>query len=286
MCGTCGSHHGPVLVNGVVLDTHDHPGHGRSDQHGHRHLPMQERDATRARARPHAHPSSEPNVLRIEQDLLSKNNVYAADNRAAFQAAGALALNIISSPGAGKTTLLVATIEALRGRRPVVVIEGDQQTSLDAARIRATGATAIQINTGQACHLDAHMVGHAAETLSLEPGSVLFIENVGNLVCPAAFDLGEAQKVTILSTTEGDDKPLKYPDAFTAASLMIVSKIDLLPHVDFSVDRCIENARSINPAIEILQLSSRTGEGTQGWLNWIDRAAELVARKAAEHAHA
>lgn len=223
---------------------------------------------------------------RVELDILAKNNGYARENRVVFHAKGTLALNFISSPGAGKTTLLVATIGALRNRRPVAVIEGDQQTSLDADRIRATGASAIQINTGQGCHLDAHMVGHAADALSLKRESVLFIENVGNLVCPSNFDLGEAHKITILSTTEGDDKPLKYPDAFAAAGLMILSKLDLLPHVDFDVDLCIANARSINPTIEVLQLSSRTGEGMQEWLSWIDRSADLLLSNTRAHAHA
>lgn len=208
-------------------------------------------------------------LLRIEQDILAKNNGFAGANRARFAAEGVLALNLISSPGAGKTTLLVATVNALKASRAVGVIEGDQETSNDADRIRATGVRAVQINTGRGCHLDAHMVGHALDDLPLAAGGVLFIENVGNLVCPAGFDLGEAHKVAILSVTEGDDKPLKYPDAFAAADLMILSKIDLLPHVDFDVERCIGHARAINPAIEVLQLSARTGAGMDAWLSWI-----------------
>jgi hydrogenase nickel incorporation protein HypB len=213
-------------------------------------------------------------LARIEQDILAKNRGFAEQNRVRLAAAGTLALNLVSSPGAGKTTLLVATISALKAATSVAVIEGDQETSNDADRIRATGVAAIQINTGRGCHLDAHMVGHALDDLPLDPGGILFIENVGNLVCPAGFDLGEAHKVAILSVTEGDDKPLKYPDVFAAADLMILSKIDLLPHVDFDVAACIGHAHAINPAIEVLQLSARTGAGMSGWLEWIVRAVD------------
>lgn len=182
---------------------------------------------------------------------------------------GVFALNLVSSPGSGKTTLLCKTIEALAGRLPVAVIEGDQQTSNDADRIRATGAPAVQVNTGKGCHLDADMVAKACERLALADDSVLFIENVGNLVCPAAFDLGEAAKVAILSVTEGEDKPLKYPDMFAAAGLMILNKVDLLPHLDFDVEACIANARKVNPDIAVLKLSARSGEGMEDWLSWI-----------------
>ena len=187
---------------------------------------------------------------------------------------GILTLNLLSSPGAGKTTLLVETLKALGQRVPVGVIEGDQATASDAERVRATGVEAVQINTGRGCHLDAHMVGHALDDLSLAPGGVLFIENIGNLVCPAAFDLGEAAKVVILSVTEGDDKPIKYPDMFAAADLMIVTKTDLLAHVDFDPGRAIEMARRLNPGLRVLQLSARDGTGLSGWLDWI--AAELA----------
>jgi hydrogenase nickel incorporation protein HypB len=170
-------------------------------------------------------------MVRIEQDILGKNDAYAAANRARFNAAGILALNLVSSPGSGKTSLLVATIERLKGELPIAVIEGDQQTSNDAERIRATGAPAIQINTGKGCHLDAHMVGHAADHLAPAPGSVLLIENVGNLVCPALFDLGEAHRVVLLSVTEGEDKPLKYPEMIRSSHRLLISKIDLLPSI-------------------------------------------------------
>jgi hydrogenase nickel incorporation protein HypB len=237
----------------------------------------------------------------------ARNNRIAAQNRHHFAAHGVTALNLVSSPGSGKTTLLVATIEALRRLRPDValaVIEGDQQTSNDADRIRATGAPAIQVNTGKGCHLDAGMVADAFTRLPLhghvhrndhphvheqalehtheqdhphDPAArLLFIENVGNLVCPALWDLGEAAKVAILSVTEGDDKPLKYPDMFAAARLMVLNKIDLLPHVNFDVARCIEYARRIHPDIEVLQVSATRGDGLADWLAWLQRATQRV----------
>ena len=212
-------------------------------------------------------------MIKIEQDILSKNDAYAHDNRRAFAAGRVFALNIVSSPGSGKTSLLVKTIEALGGRLPVAVIEGDQQTSNDAERIRAAGAPAIQINTGKGCHLDAHMVGHALETLKPAPGSALFIENVGNLVCPAAFDLGEARRIVVLSTTEGEDKPVKYPDMFATADLMLLNKADLLPHLDFDVGLCLANALRINPNLQTLVVSAKTGEGVAAFAAWIEASA-------------
>lgn len=214
-------------------------------------------------------------MVQIEQDILAKNDAYAAANRARFDADGVLALNVVSSPGSGKTTLLVATIELLKAQAPVAVIEGDQQTSNDAERIRATGVPALQINTGKGCHLDAHMVGHAVETLRPADGAVLFIENVGNLVCPAAFDLGEAHRVVVLSVTEGEDKPLKYPDMFVSADLMLLSKVDLLPHIDFDAKACVANARKINPRIKVIEVSARTGAGMAAWIAWLQAARTL-----------
>lgn len=215
---------------------------------------------------------SQTRTIRLEQDVLGKNNQFAARNRAYFAERNIFALNLVSSPGSGKTTLLCETIEALKRHGnglPVAVIEGDQQTSHDADRIRATGAPAIQVNTGKGCHLDAQMVGNASARLPLQRRGILFIENVGNLVCPAMWDLGEAAKVVILSVTEGEDKPLKYPDMFAAAGLMILNKIDLLPYLRFDVERCIEYARRVNPGIEVLQLSATGGQGMEAWLEWI-----------------
>jgi hydrogenase nickel incorporation protein HypB len=222
----------------------------------------------------HVHEHTHARTVRLEENILAKNDAYAAENRRRLAARGIFALNLVSSPGAGKTTLLVKTIETLAGRLPVAVIEGDQQTSLDAARIRAAGAPAIQINTGKGCHLDAHAVGHALEDLAPERGALVMIENVGNLVCPADFDLGEAHKVVILSVTEGEDKPLKYPNMFRAADLMIVHKTDLLPYVSFDVDTCIGYARRANPALEALRVSSVSGEGMRGWIDWLARGVE------------
>lgn len=229
---------------------------------------------------------SQARAIKLETDILGENNRIARLNRRHFEAHGVTALNLVSSPGSGKTTLLCATIGALRQRHPglsVSVIEGDQQTSFDAERIRATGAPAIQVNTGKGCHLDAPMVADAFSRLHThdhhadhphhhDADSLLFIENVGNLVCPAVWDLGEAAKVAILSVTEGEDKPLKYPDMFAAASLMVLNKIDLLPHLQFDVERCIQAARRVNPAIEVIQLSATTGAGMDDWLHWLEHA--------------
>ena len=239
---------------------------------------------------------SQTRTIKLEADVLGANQRLAERNRAHFTAHGVTAYNLVSSPGAGKTTLLCATIAALRQRAPALplaVIEGDQQTALDAERIRAAGAPAIQVNTGRGCHLDAQMVGDAFARLDLHaqahhhahphshphPHShaphglkaLLFIENVGNLVCPALWDLGEATKVVILSVTEGADKPLKYPDMFAAATLMVINKIDLRPYVDFDVTRCIDDARRVNPGIEVLQLSATRGDGMPAWLDWLQQ---------------
>lgn len=211
---------------------------------------------------------SQTRLIEVETAILAKNDVIAQSNRRVLHALGVLALNLVSSPGSGKTTLLCKTIEAL-GDAPLAVIEGDQQTSADADRIRATGARAIQINTGKGCHLDAQMVAHAIDDLRPRTGSYLFIENVGNLVCPAGFDLGEDAKVAILSVTEGEDKPLKYPDMFTAARLAILNKTDLAPHCDVDLDLYEANLRRVNPDIEILRVSARTGEGMAEWLGWL-----------------
>jgi hydrogenase nickel incorporation protein HypB len=227
-------------------------------------------------AHAHAPGLSQGRMVQIEQDILSKNNQYAQENRSQLRAQRILALNLLSSPGSGKTTLLTQTILALRGRLHIAVIEGDQQTSNDADRIRATGAPAIQINTGRGCHLDASMIGTALARLAPPERSIVMIENVGNLVCPAGFDLGEAHKVVVLSVTEGEDKPLKYPDMFRAASLMLLNKVDLLPYLQFDVELCIANARRVNPDIEVLQVSATSGAGMDAWLAWIERAFDAA----------
>ena len=226
---------------------------------------------------------SQERIVRIERDILSKNRSYAEQNRAHFAQKGVLALNFVSSPGSGKTSLLVRAIEDLKSRHAIAVIEGDQQTSNDAERIRATGVKAIQVNTGKGCHLDAHMVGHALETLGVPDNALMFIENVGNLVCPAAFDLGEAHKVVLLSTTEGEDKPAKYPDMFAAADLMLLNKSDLLPHLDFNVGECIGHALRVNPHLQTLVVSAKTGEGLAAFYAWVEARAELTRQKAAKN---
>lgn len=275
MCNVCGCGHGETTTEGH--DHHHHGGHEHTHDHGHHH------DYGQGPAHAHAPGMSQARMVEIEQNILSKNDAYAAQNRQNFQGREILALNLVSSPGSGKTTLLTRTINELNGSVSMSVIEGDQQTTNDADRIRETGVKAVQINTGKGCHLDAHMVGHALETLGPENSSVLFIENVGNLVCPAAFDLGEAHKVAILSVTEGEDKPIKYPDMFHAADVMILNKTDLLPYLDFDIGKCIDYAHRVNPDIDILQVSATSGEGMDAWLKWIDEARKnLGACQAAQ----
>ncbi|GGB78676.1 hydrogenase nickel incorporation protein HypB [Marinobacterium zhoushanense] len=292
MCTVCGCGEGETRIEGHHhhhdhSHSHDHPhehdhahGHGQNDDHSPLLAEGQNLHYGRGPAHAHAPGLSQSRMVQIEQDILGKNDGYAAQNRARFDALSLFALNLVSSPGSGKTTLLTRTIKQLGKRLPLAVIEGDQQTANDADRIRATGAQAVQINTGKGCHLDAHMVGHALERLDHLDGGVLFIENVGNLVCPAAFDLGEAHKVAILSVTEGEDKPLKYPDMFHAADLMLLNKIDLLPHLDFDVEACIDYARRVNPDIEVIQVSARSGEGMEAWLAWMEtrRSARIRQR--------
>ncbi len=287
MCNTCGCGGEDARIEGSS-HRHDHShdpdrGHDHHD-HGHDH----DRDHDHGHEHSHApgHPGDDgrSRLVRLEQDLLAKNDRFAGANRTRLADRGIFALNLVSSPGSGKTTLLVRTIEALWPRVPIAVIEGDQQTHRDAERIRATGAPAVQINTGKGCHLDAHMVGHAMDRLAgesaLPEGGVLMIENVGNLVCPAAFDLGEAHKVAVLSVTEGEDKPVKYPDMFRAASLMLLNKCDLLPHLRFDVDAAIGYARRVNPAIEVIRVSAESGDGMASWCAWVE--AGVAAARAAQ----
>ncbi len=247
--------------------SHTHDGHGLGAAGGPRPA--------------HAHAPGIPatRAVQIEADILAQNDAYAARNRRLLADRGVFALNLVSSPGSGKTTLLVRSIEALRERVAVAVIEGDQQTSLDADRIRGTGAPAVQINTGKGCHLDALMVGHALEQVNPADGSLLLIENVGNLVCPAAFDLGEAHKVVILSVTEGEDKPLKYPDMFHAADLLLINKIDLLPYVTFDVGKAIEYARRVRPGLEVMLVSATSGEGFPAWTAWLETGVRAAKAK-------
>jgi hydrogenase nickel incorporation protein HypB len=283
MCTTCGCGTDEVKVDGHAhahghehahgkVNEHAHPhenghGHGHDDHHDHGHDQA---------LHSHDHLLAPSRAVTIERDILARNDAEAAVNRRRFAEHGIFALNLVSSPGSGKTTLLVETISHLQGEPAIAVIEGDQQTSNDAELIRATGARAVQINTGKGCHLDAHMVGHALEHLEPADDSVVMIENVGNLVCPAAFDLGEAHKVVMLSVTEGEDKPLKYPDMFAAADLMILTKCDLLPYLKFDADLCEANARRVNPSIEVMRLSATTGVGMAAWIDWVRDGARAV----------
>ncbi len=280
MCTVCGCSEGETKIEHSHHHKHAHAEHhSHSHSHAHSvHSHSHTHDYGLGPAHAHAPGLSQARMVQIEQNILSKNNEYAVANRRYFGEHGILALNLVSSPGSGKTTLLTESIRLLQDEIAITVIEGDQQTTHDADRISETGVKALQINTGKGCHLDAHMVGHALENLQPEPQSLLFIENVGNLVCPAAFDLGEAHKVAVLSVTEGEDKPLKYPDMFHAADLMILNKTDLLPHVDFDVDRCIEYAKQVNPRIKVLQVSAKTGAGMENWIQWIkaSRAVQLI----------
>ena len=269
---------------------HHHHDHDHDHAHDHYHdqahahaTAAQNLDFGAGLAGVHVPGLSQERIVRIERDILSKNRSYAEQNRALFAQKGVLALNFVSSPGSGKTSLLVRAIEDLKSRHAIAVIEGDQQTSNDAERIRATGVKAIQVNTGKGCHLDAHMVGHALETLDLPDNALMFIENVGNLVCPAAFDLGEAHKVVLLSTTEGEDKPAKYPDMFAAADLMLLNKSDLLPHLDFNVGECIGHALRVNPHLQTLVVSAKTGEGLAAFYAWVETRAALARQKAAKN---
>jgi hydrogenase nickel incorporation protein HypB len=221
------------------------------------------------------HQHEDARVIAIEQDIMAANDRYAARNRDYFADKHIVAINLMSSPGSGKTSLLVETLTHLPADYPLAVIEGDQQTDCDAQRIAQTGVSVKQINTGKGCHLDAHQVGHAADDLSCDNG-ILFIENVGNLVCPSLFDLGEAQRVVILSVTEGDNKPLKYPHMFQAASLMVINKIDLLPYVEFDVAKCIEYARRVNPGIETIELSATRQTNLNAWYDWLTAQVSLT----------
>jgi hydrogenase nickel incorporation protein HypB len=251
MCATCGCGEDTTTI---TVAGHDQP---HSHDHGHEH----------------AHTET----ISLEQKVLAKNDLIAEHNRQWLAERNILALNVTSSPGAGKTTLLERTIRELGGDRPVAVIEGDQETLLDAERIRAAGARAVQVNTGAGCHLDADMVHRALHALNPEPESLLFIENVGNLVCPALFDLGELSKVLVISVTEGQDKPLKYPHMFAAAGLVIINKIDLVPYVTFDLETCFGFARSVNPGVEILAMSGTSGDGLDAWYDWIRTKIGVLA---------
>jgi hydrogenase nickel incorporation protein HypB len=248
---------------------HDHNhSHDHNDENNHDHSHSHSHDSILF-THSHSHDHNSKKVINLNLDILSENNRLAQINRKSFEERNVLSLNLVSSPGSGKTTILEKTIKALIASRKIFVIEGDQQTLLDADRIEKSGAPAIQINTGSGCHLDARMVETAFKKLNVEPNSILFIENVGNLVCPALFDLGEFKRVVVISVTEGEDKPLKYPYMFKSSHLCIINKSDLLPYVDFDTEKTMEYARSLNPNLEFILLSARTGEGMNLWYEWL-----------------
>ena len=281
-------HYNYVLASDAELHLHDHKHKHKNksknkhaekrlekhlDKHDEKFTPEQQDNDLhygKGEAGSHAPGMTQRRMLQIEQDVLGKNNHLAEHNREHFTQQHIAALNLVSSPGSGKTTLLTETLKRIADQYSCAVIEGDQQTTNDAVRIRATGVPAIQVNTGKGCHLDAQMVHDAMHRLNLPDRSLLFIENVGNLVCPASFDLGERHKVAVLSVTEGEDKPLKYPHMFAASSLMIINKIDLLPYLHFDVEACIANAKRVNPQITVIQLSATSGEGMDAWLAWLE----------------
>jgi len=298
MCGHCGCG-GGARVTALNVETgktlemsgeahaheHDHD-HAHGHDHDHHHHHDHDHDHVHGDGTPHDHSHGHNHahshghghaadaIVELEARVLAKNDALAAKNRAWFAGREILALNLVSSPGAGKTTLLERTIRDLKDETPLYVLEGDQATANDGMRIRAAGAPAVQINTGTGCHLEADMVARGLMELKPTPGSMVMIENVGNLVCPALFDLGERAKVVILSVTEGEDKPLKYPHMFHAAEVMILNKVDLLPHVDFDVEQAIANAQEVNPGIEVLCISARSGEGLEAWYDWLREQRE------------
>lgn len=273
MCGTCGCsdpandvrmidpESGTETVirqGGLLHGDHDH----HHDHHHHEHDHHHAHDGD---DKPHVHgPNGE--IISLEQAVLSKNDQIAERNRGWFEGRGVLALNLVSSPGAGKTTLLERTIREIGQSRPVYVIEGDQMTTNDADRVRAAGAKAIQINTGAGCHLEADMIRDAVKTLDPEQGAILLIENVGNLVCPSMFDLGEKMKVAVISTTEGEDKPLKYPHMFRASEVVVINKIDIAEIVEFDEEECRRNIAEVNPQAKVISVSAKTGANFKIWL--------------------
>ncbi len=301
MCATCGCSDGKTMIDGKA-HAHSHAEHEHGHDHGHDHA--HEHDTGHGHDHhdhdhphdhshshgdhdhghlhddhdhpgdvPHVHVRHSPKTVTLEKDVLAKNNLLAAKNRGWLEGREILALNVMSSPGAGKTTLLEKTIARVGAELSISVIEGDQATLHDAERIRAAGAKALQINTGTGCHLDAQMIADGLHALAPAPRSLLIIENVGNLVCPALFDLGEAAKVVVCSVTEGEDKPLKYPHMFRAGEILVLNKIDLCPYVSFDIPRFIGFAHRINPKLRVFQVSATRGDGLDEWCGWLAHTA-------------
>lgn len=293
MCDTCGCGHGdgitirkPGVENHDHIHTHDHD-HEHNDEmhshdHTHEHIHDHSHDGHSHQhdhhhyQKGHAHEHHDPHhvhshskEIEIEQDILGKNNRLAERNRGYFEAKNILALNLVSSPGSGKTSLLEKTIKDLGKEIQFYVVEGDQQTMNDANRIDQAGAPVVQVNTGNGCHLDSDMINKAVKELEVKDNSVLVIENVGNLVCPSLFDLGEAARVVVISATEGEDKPLKYPTMFETSDICIINKTDLLPYVDFDMEKCKEYAKQVNHHLQFFELSVKSGEGMDAWYEWL-----------------
>ena len=275
MCDTCGcgTEGKPLIRRPGESDDNHHHGHDHTHDHSHGHSHGHHHDHDHSHDGGHQHGEGHRKV-EVERDILSANTLLAERNRGFFEARKIFSINMMSSPGSGKTSLLERTITDLRDRRNFYVVEGDQQTLNDAERIEATGAPAIQINTGNGCHLDAEMVNEALRKLDPVAGSVVVIENVGNLVCPSLFELGETRRVVIISVTEGDDKPAKYPTMFEKADLCIINKTDLLPYVDFDIEKAMEYGRMVNHNLKFIKLSARSGEGLDDWYSWLDSEIE------------
>jgi len=224
----------------------------------------------------HHHTDHRKTVIEVEQDILQHNDLMAARNRGYFEAKNILALNLVSSPGSGKTSILERTLKDLKNDLSFAVIEGDQQTMNDANRIDALNIPVIQINTGKGCHLESDMIYDAVKQLSPKDNSILMIENVGNLVCPSMFDLGERNRVVIISTTEGEDKPLKYPDMFDTSDICIINKIDLLPYLNFDIEKLKTSALQVNPKLQFFEVSATTGQGMENWYQWLKKVQHLA----------
>lgn len=290
MCGTCGcGEEGSVSIRKpgeqgsnahAHVHEHEHAHDGQIHAHSHEHHHAHQGDHEHHH---HAHQSDHPHEhhhadhshshgreIQLEIDVLHKNNLMAERNRGFFEAKNIRALNLVSSPGSGKTSLLEKSIREHKSKSAFYVIEGDQQTMNDAERIESAGAPVVQVNTGNGCHLDSDMINKAVKKLEPKENSILFIENVGNLVCPSLFDLGESKRVVIVSITEGEDKPIKYPNMFQSSDICIINKMDLLPHLDFDLEKMKEYARKVKPGIEFIELSVKTGEGMQKWYDYID----------------
>ncbi|MDP2067436.1 MAG: hydrogenase nickel incorporation protein HypB [Lutibacter sp.] len=266
MCGTCGcgtENNGPIILK-PGEENHSHGNHHHHDGHSHSHDEHHHDGHSHSHEHNHQH-----KVLEIEQDILQNNQLLAARNRGYFEAKNIFTLNLVSSPGSGKTALLERTLADLKNEISFYVIEGDQQTLNDANRIAAHDVPVVQINTGKGCHLESDMVFDAVKKLKIEDNSVLMIENVGNLVCPSMFDLGENKRIVIISTTEGEDKPIKYPDMFHTSDVCIINKIDLLPYVNINVDNIKKYALQVNPKLLFFEVSATTGEGMEAWYSWL-----------------